>query len=116
MEISNNEMCDILVGEYGRKANALLYEKEPAVGCFDEYGYDMLKALIQHTSALLDDDMYESAYLMADILHVLPDVLIPGKKDSKRAFYKDHIAPYAAKTGDSIFDRYKVYFCPPIFM
>ena len=43
MEISNNEMCDILVGEYGRKADVLLYEKEPAVGCFDEYGYDMLK-------------------------------------------------------------------------
>ena len=80
MEISNNEMCDILVGEYGRKANAHLYEKEPAVGCFDEYGFDMLKALIQHTSSLLDDDMYESAYLIADILHVLPDVLIPGKK------------------------------------
>ncbi|MCR5805846.1 MAG: hypothetical protein K6G68_02300 [Oscillospiraceae bacterium] len=83
MEISNNDMCDILVGEYGRKANAHLYEKEPAVGCFDEYGYDMLKALIQHTSALLDDDMYESTYLMADILHVLPDVLIPGKKKIK---------------------------------
>ena len=39
MEISNNDMCDILVGEYGRKADVLLYEKEPAVGCFDEYGY-----------------------------------------------------------------------------
>ena len=114
MEISNNEMCDILVGEYGRKADAHLYEKEPAVGCFDEYGYDMLKALIQHTSSLLDDDMYESAYLMADILHFLPDVLIPGKKIQNGHTTRITSRPMPQKQG-TVFLTDTVYFCPPIF-
>ena len=108
--ISNNEMCDILIDKFQWQADSLKRERGTAVICFGEYEYRMIKVLTCSLLRYLNDKRYDTAYLLADALHVLPEVLLSGDGNSRNSFYQSFIKPYTRKTGDKLLEKYKEYF------
>ena len=59
---------------------------------------------------LLNDNEYEKAYDVIDILHAVPNVIIINEKKSKRLFYKTYIKKFSRKWKEHYFDKMKVLF------
>lgn len=111
--INNKEMCDAIVKIMPDWRARLKYEESEYYFIPKEV-IEFMKTAIHIMKDSLNTDRFDIAYDIADMLHVLPDIIIQrNKKQLKRcwrSYWKVYVEPLYKKWKCDAFTKYKKFF------
>lgn len=111
--INNKEMCDTIVKIMPDWRARLKYEESEYYFIQKEV-IEFMKTAIHIMKDSLNTDRFDIAYDIADMLHVLPDIIIQrNKKRLKRcwrSYWKVYVEPLYKKWKCDAFTKYKKFF------
>ena len=107
--ISNKEMCDAIVKIMPDWKTQLKYE-ESENQFVQEKVIEFVKKAMQILGDSLSTHEFDIAYDIADILHVLPDIVIQNEKKSLKKYWKVYIEGFNKKWQCDALAKFKRYF------
>lgn len=106
--IYNNEMCDMIIKIMPDWKEQLMYG-EGKNQLIQEEIIKYVKTAMQIMKDSLSTGEYDMAYDIADLLHVLPDVIMQDDKSMKK-YWKVFVKKFDRKWKCNAFTKYKKYF------
>lgn len=108
---SNQEMCKMIFYIMSNWKSQLIVERydEQEIICNTKLEQFIIKAL-ELMKINISIQKYEIAYDIADMLHVLPEVVIANQKKSMKQYWKIFVKRFQKKWRCNIFDEFKVVF------
>ena len=108
--ITNDSMCDkidLINVPWNKqlKRNIDIYNVS-----YDEYYNHFIVETLFFFKDLLLSKQYKIAYQIADILHILPEVIFENNKKSKKDFWKSFIIPFEKNNNITFFKKMKKTF------
>lgn len=104
-EINNQEMCGALVRSMPGWKTQLRYG-EAGEYMFRENITRFVRTALSVMEGHLTANAYEAAYDVADLLHVLPDVVLQENKKQLKRYWKVYVRTYEKKWKCDVFTRY----------
>ena len=105
--INNDQMCDNIALTNVPWNSQLKRDIDNCSESCNEYYKHFIVETLLFFKDLLFSKQYKVAYQMADILHVLPDVILDNEKKSKKDFWKTFIIPFEKNNDISFFKGMK---------
>lgn len=107
--INNKEMCDEIIKIIPDWKTQLIYEGYEY--CFVQKEIiDFVKIAIQIMVDSLRSNKFDIAYDIADILHVLPDVVIQKQKKGLKKYWKTYVERFNNKWKSDDLAKFRKYF------
>lgn len=104
-QMSNGEMCEKMIEWMPEWRGWLLYGEKP-----DQFVPDGMMVFVNQALEVMKEALhageFEMAYDLADMLHVVPDVIAENDKASMKSYWKAFVVPFHKKWNCSIVHKF----------
>ena len=107
--INNKEMCDAIVKIMPDWKTQLIREESENI-FIQEKVIEFVKKAMEIARDNLSTNEFDIAYDIADILHVLPDIVIQNEKKGLKKYWTVYIERFNKKWQCDVLARFKGYF------
>lgn len=104
-KLNNQEMCEALAIRRPDWKTQLKYE-ENTDHLISEKMTGFVRMALGMMEAYLVTNAFDAAYDIADLLHVLPDVVIQENEKQLKRYWKVYVRPFEKKWKCNVFTRY----------
>lgn len=107
-DMTNDEMCKMIVCLMPKwKGQLILKECDMQEIMLNRQLKEFIIRALEFMKEHLLYQNYETAYDIADMLHVLPEIVVDNKKKELKLYWKDYVKPFQKKWKCKVFNEWK---------